>query len=156
MPVYFVRFEDLLQNPRKNLNEVFGFILSKRNLSGSVCEQRIDEVLAMGAQANTLYTVKKGGGGILKNLYRYSNTQIKMIKKELADLIYFFGYSNNEENLHGVFDYSKEEETDKMRNQYLGYQMLNEKTWAWMDNSPEEVEQVKVQINHKNDGFGFI
>ena len=27
MPIYFIRFEDLLQNPKKILHEVFGFLL---------------------------------------------------------------------------------------------------------------------------------
>ena len=71
-------------------------------------------------------------------------------------MIYFFGYAIKEDNPNGVFEYSEAEETQGMRNTYLGYQMLNEQTWAWIDNNKEEYDSLKVQINHKDDGFSFI
>ena len=52
-PVYFFRFEDILANPERELRELFKFILGMDNLDGTVIEQRIKDVMAMGAKKNS-------------------------------------------------------------------------------------------------------
>jgi len=51
-PIYFFRFEDVLQNPREELQNLFKFILGLESLEGTVIERRIDDVLNIGKQAN--------------------------------------------------------------------------------------------------------
>jgi len=48
VPVYYVKFEELRENPRKCLQEVFEFLLGVEDISGTVIEKRIDEVLELG------------------------------------------------------------------------------------------------------------
>jgi len=51
VPVYFIKFEELVKEPKKQLQDVFKFLLNLDNLEGTVIEQRIEEVLAMGEGA---------------------------------------------------------------------------------------------------------
>jgi hypothetical protein len=41
-PIHFIRFEDLLENPRDQLIELFKFILELDDLQGTNCLERID------------------------------------------------------------------------------------------------------------------
>ena len=47
-PVYFFRFEDVIDNPKRELMKIFGFILGLDSLEGTVIERRIEEVTKMG------------------------------------------------------------------------------------------------------------
>lgn len=51
-PVYFFRFEDILAKPEEELRELFKFILNMDDIEGSVIEQRITDVMGMGAKKN--------------------------------------------------------------------------------------------------------
>ena len=55
VPTYFVRYEDLVLNPKETLLGLFCFLLDAENVIGSNCERRLDEVLQMGATATTTY-----------------------------------------------------------------------------------------------------
>ena len=55
VPTYFVRYEDLVLNPKETLLGLFSFLLDAENVIGSNCERRLDEVLQMGATATTTY-----------------------------------------------------------------------------------------------------
>jgi hypothetical protein len=52
-PIYFFRFEDILANPRQHLRDLMGFVLGMTDseITGTVLEKRIEEVLAMGAKS---------------------------------------------------------------------------------------------------------
>ena len=54
-PVYFFRFEDILANPEEELRELFKFILGIEEIDGTVIEQRIKDVMAMGSKKNQTY-----------------------------------------------------------------------------------------------------
>lgn len=47
-PIYFFRFEDIMCNPREELHKLMKFILGLDDITGTVIEQRIEDVLAMG------------------------------------------------------------------------------------------------------------
>lgn len=53
-PVYFFGFEDILVDPKRSLRELMGFVLgmTEKDMDGSVMEQRIEEVIAMGASSS--------------------------------------------------------------------------------------------------------
>ena len=60
-PVYFFRFEDILTNPEAELRNLFKFILGVESIDGTVVEQRIKDVMAMGAKKNQTYKPRQGG-----------------------------------------------------------------------------------------------
>ena len=69
MPVFFFRFEDLLQNRNQTLTEVLEFIYGVDSLHGTYLEKRIKDVLADEASSQ-LY--KPRTGGMNKNLEHYT------------------------------------------------------------------------------------
>ena len=44
IPTYFVRYEDILQDPSPLLKEIFKLAFSVDSLEGTILERRIDEV----------------------------------------------------------------------------------------------------------------
>lgn len=69
-PIYFFRFEDVMTNPRQELKNLMKFILGMESTEGTVLEQRIEDVLAMGKEANQTYKPRSGGSN--KNLINYT------------------------------------------------------------------------------------
>ena len=51
-PIYFFRFEDVLQDPRRELTNIFKFILGMDSIEGTVIERRIEDVIKMGTKAS--------------------------------------------------------------------------------------------------------
>ena len=51
VPTYFVRYEDLVNNPKETMEGVFKFILSTDTLEGTYIQKRIDDVVGSGHKA---------------------------------------------------------------------------------------------------------
>ena len=51
IPLYFIRFEDMINDPKPVLTELFQFCLNMPTLEGSVIEERINFVLSKGETA---------------------------------------------------------------------------------------------------------
>lgn len=113
-PIHFLRYEDLAENPKYVLTELFKFILEIETLEGTNIERRIEEVLSKGHSATKLYDLKqidKKVNKYNKHFHRYSEEQIKRVKKELSKMIHFFGYDQREgeQNPFGFFEYEEGE-----------------------------------------------
>ena len=63
------------------------------DLSGTVIEQRIEDVLSLGASATQSY--KPRNGGMNKNLGNYTKEQIEHVYEKSEKLLHFFGYVKN-------------------------------------------------------------
>ena len=61
-PLYIVRYEDLVLQPKQTLMSLFCFLLGEDDLTGSNAERRIDEVVAMGKQGSQIYNLKPTTG----------------------------------------------------------------------------------------------
>lgn len=53
VPIFFFRFEDLLQQPEIVLKDIFKFVLKKSDIDGTVIEKRIKDTISAGK--NYLY-----------------------------------------------------------------------------------------------------
>ena len=62
VPVYFVRFEDLITNPKEFLSEIFAFFLDVDTIKGTVIEQQIEEICSDGHTNSLIYKPRPGGG----------------------------------------------------------------------------------------------
>lgn len=58
VPTLFVRFEDLISNPKPEIKNIMRFLLNESDLTGMNAERRIQEVLAMGQGATLTYNLK--------------------------------------------------------------------------------------------------
>lgn len=59
VPVFFVRFEQLLAEPQKTLEEVFRFLLDSKDVENTVVQRRIKDVVAMAPEDIQIYPVDK-------------------------------------------------------------------------------------------------
>ena len=128
-PVYFFRFEDVMTNPRKELKNLMKFILGMESTEGTVLEQRIEDVLAMGKEANQTYKPRSGGSN--KNLMNYTDEQQQYQYDHNEDLLHFFGYVKDEKNPDNntpYFDYKGKANPENVR-KTNGYKKLNEKAF---------------------------
>lgn len=58
LPIHFLRYEDLYNEPETTLKELFAFILGVDSIEGTVMEARIDEVLKEGHKVSVVYPLK--------------------------------------------------------------------------------------------------
>ena len=96
-PVYFFRFEDILDHPERELRNLFKFILGMDDLEGTVIERRIQDVMRMGAKKNQTYKPRQGGTN--RNLKNYVPEQIEYTKNYNEDLFHIFGYVKDDERI---------------------------------------------------------
>jgi hypothetical protein len=156
VPIYFVRFEDLLQDPKAHLEEVFKFVLIQPSIKGTVVEKRLDEVLSGGEEGHILYKLKQGGGSVNKNADKFKESQHQRIKEGLEEMIHYFGYAKKGDNALGFFDYkgmASQENTDL----FEGFKQTNKKMEKWILEQKEEIRNnVEFEINHAKEGFSMI
>lgn len=129
VPVYFCRFEDIIDDPMKSLSEIFCFMLGQDSIKNTVIEQRIKEVLDTGSKGSLLYKPRVGGG-VNKNIHNYTPDQLQYIKDQLEESIHFFGYAKHEGNPFGFFDYEGKAKEDNHR-MFDEFKRLNEETTKW-------------------------
>lgn len=91
IPIYFLKFEELREKPREKLLEVFSFMLGETDLTGTVIEKRIDEVLSLGHNATKVYATKSTDKKF-NNIDKYTQKQKDQITTNLHDYCQFFGY----------------------------------------------------------------
>ena len=84
-----------MANPEGELRELFKFILDIDDLDGTVIEQRIKDVMAMGAKKNTAYKPRQGGAN--RNAKNYLPEQVEFTKNYNEDLFHIFGYVKDDE-----------------------------------------------------------
>ena len=58
IPIYFLRYEDLTDDPLPNLIEAFKFILGVDSIEGTNVERRIKEVVEQGTSKTRIYNMK--------------------------------------------------------------------------------------------------
>lgn len=67
VPVYFIRYEDMVLDPQTNLEKLFCFILGKESIKGLNIEKRIESIIQMGHGASVAYEQKAQKMGIKFN-----------------------------------------------------------------------------------------
>ena len=84
--MHFLKFEELRDNPKRCLTEVFMFLLGTNDLTGTVIEKRIDEVLALGHEATQVYKVKSTDKKF-SNIEKFTKSQIDFILTNMHDML---------------------------------------------------------------------
>jgi len=91
IPIYYLKFEELRDNPKACLTEICEFLLGVEDLTGTAAEKRIDEVLARGHEITQVYKLKSTDNKF-NNISKYSKKQQDFILSNLHDFCQFFGY----------------------------------------------------------------
>ena len=95
IPTYYCRYEDLRNDPKTVLTEIFRFILDVPRFEGTVVEKRIQDIAAEGSDLKAIYKLKTHSNNMNRNAFMYSEEQMDYLKSELKDVLFFFGYTNH-------------------------------------------------------------
>merc|ERR1719469_1123749 len=80
IPTLFVRYEDLVGDPRSCLTDVIKFVFELDSLMGTIVEKRIEEVSSAFVNSSGSFSEKQ---------------KLEMSGEVLADYISFFGYGQS-------------------------------------------------------------
>ena len=78
-PLYIVRYEDLVKEPKETLMGLMSYLLEMEDLSGTNVERRIDEVLSKGTSAAQTYKLKSTTGQFNVHAAKYTDEQKQFI-----------------------------------------------------------------------------
>lgn len=71
-PLYFVRYEDLVSDPKETLMGLMSFLLEESDLVGSNAERRICQVISKGSKGAATYKLKDTTGKFDQHQAKYT------------------------------------------------------------------------------------
>ena len=93
IPTYYIRYEDLVLNPKPVLMELFAFLLDVDNVVGTVVEQRIDDYCDKGNKGASVYKLKADPRkNLCRNRGMYTEDQLERLKEQCREYLYYFNY----------------------------------------------------------------
>jgi hypothetical protein len=113
VPTYYVRYEDLLIDPKKVVTELFCFLFEVPSLEGTVLEAQIARNTA-DLDSKAIYKLKTKTRSLCRSAHMYTPEQLQNIKTELLEFLYFFDYVKTPEkpdNPTAFFDYSEDHQS---------------------------------------------
>ena len=150
VPVYFIRYEDLVLDPLSVMEGAYAFLCNTDSIEGTVIQKRIKDILGMGHEASVSYKPK--GIGINKNAAKFPPELMKHVMDELEDINYFFGYTNipEKENKVQIFDYGTEHKKESLE-KIEGYLKANQAAMEWCVKDTESLKKVQYHVNKPED-----
>ena len=110
------------------------FFTGLSSLEGTNAQRRINEVLALGDKATQTYELKDSSKKFCSAIKYYSASQIDLVKSELEDMLYFFGYAKSHldpANITGFFEFDKETDVKHEQNHY-GFKKTSTQVAEWV------------------------
>ncbi len=125
IPLYVVKYENLITNTRDEILNILKFLLNYRNLEGTIIEQLTDDYLK---NRRVVYKPRKGTN--FHSLENFTKQQIKFVLENSIKMFYLFEYDKQFEDLIKEYNlselYSKFENLDVIeRYSNLNEQILN-------------------------------
>jgi hypothetical protein len=109
VPTLYLTYEMLILEPEQTLTDLFRFFLDVPSLEGTVVEKRIKDACAEGHAKKAIYGLKTTNQkeNLSRNKHCYSDEDIAYIKREIRDVLHFYGYASNpkEQNPTAFFDF---------------------------------------------------
>lgn len=129
------------------------YISNQYDITGTNGERRVQEVLAKGQAATQTYELKDTSKKFNNSMQYYTDAQIEFAKRELKDMLYFFGYAKphyDKDNKTGFFEFDKE--TDQaMAGTYKQHQNVSESVIEWVSTmGPDLLREFQYQLGDKN------
>jgi len=151
-PTYFLRFEDLIADPAKELTGVFSFLLDLEDLTGTNAERRIQHVVGLGQEASQTYATKSTTRQANYNFNKYTDDQIEQIAKDNMRFLHFFGYASApkgmEKNPTGFLEFMPKREEGLVED-YYKFRDCNKITLQEVAaNARKETPEVKTYANY--------
>mmetsp|Transcript_27078 Transcript_27078/g.36193 ORF Transcript_27078/g.36193 Transcript_27078/m.36193 type:complete len:185 (+) Transcript_27078:157-711(+) len=140
IPMYYLRYEDLVLNPEPVLREMFCFLLSVESVAGTVIEKRIADYVAKGSTSANTYKLKADPRkNLSRNKHMYTEAQLEYFKERCKDYLYYYNYCSHPEEGRAdpsttFFEYTEgqgvQHDTDKLESLFDGYKRNNEEALA--------------------------
>lgn len=89
IPKHIIRYEDLIEKPVEVLTDLIKFVLNVDDISGTKVERLINDAAG---NYDGVYKPRPGGGGVGKNINKYSEQQKEYIQAACGDLLKKFDY----------------------------------------------------------------
>ena len=138
MPIHFLKFEELRNEPKKVLSDVWKFMLNVDDISGTYIEKRIDDVLALGHGATRVYNVKSTDGKFSK-IDLFTPALQEHVKTELATYCEFFDYFKTGENGTAANEYQFFDRPANLKKQTdLNYKKVSDESIKWNASMTDE------------------
>lgn len=87
------------------------------------------------------------------NLKHFSLEDLEFIKRELKDLLIYFGYASDKEGDESSHYCYAQVFSDAEKEKFKGYEELNQKTIDWVIGRKEEVEKLEYLFESKTADF---
>ena len=116
------------------------FITGLSYLNGTDAERRIGEVIALGDQATQTYDLKDSSKKFCSSIKNYTLEQIRLVKTELEDMLYFFGYAKSHldpGNLTGFFEFDQATDLKNEQN-YFSFRKTSQQMIQWVSSMSDE------------------
>ena len=92
IPIFIVRYEDLLFKPSETLSKTFCFLLNQRTIKGTLIDTLIERVVL---EEGRPQVYKPRCGKANANMDKFNKEMMTFIFFSLQDLLKSFGYINN-------------------------------------------------------------
>ena len=76
IPTLYVRYEDLVSSPEREMRDIMRFILGVDDIKGTNAERRVNEVVKLGHDATKTYPVKESSKQFNSAARRFNDEQI--------------------------------------------------------------------------------
>lgn len=149
IPTYFCRYEDLRLDAAPVLNELFSFLLDVQSIEGTVVEKRIQDVAGSGHATKAVYTLKSTSTNLSRNAHMYSEEQMEFLKKEMRDVLHYFGYTNHPAEDHETPFFTYEDQTPEDLEKFKEFKTNNAKVLA------EIGQESNTKANYRFNTHGY-
>lgn len=103
--MHFLRYEDLVTQPRETLTSLLEFLFKAESLEGTNLQRRMDDVLSQDPRALQVYALKDGGKVRMnKSMHLIQKKQLDLFKQKAKNCLHFFDYAEREGNTTGFYN----------------------------------------------------
>jgi len=132
VPILFIRFEDLVTDPKSQLTNIMRFLCGIKQIEGTNAERRVQEVIDKGTAATRTYDLKESTLKFDANKVRYTQKQLDLIQERMKEMMFMFGYATTEaepDNNTAFYNFGK---NDPMAARHKSFRTLNENMIDWV------------------------
>lgn len=161
IPVYYLRYEDLVLNPEPVLRELFCFMFGVASIEGTVLEKRLADYVARGSTSATVYKLKADPRqNLSRNAHCFTDAQLEAFKEKTRGCLYYYNYSDHPEGLADAsttffkYDGPTPHDTAKLAQLFGGYKRNNARALEQVCLMTSESPEFKFNESHPVD-FGL-
>ena len=132
VPAIFIRFEDLVNDPKPQLETMMMFFCNMSTIEGTNAQRKVEQVIMQGKEKTQTYQLKDSTLQFNSHLKKYTQEQLEFVKNELREFLIYFGYAKLDSDPSNFTAFYQYEESEQIRQEYYGYRKLNDSVLKWI------------------------